>query len=164
MMSFKLLIDTREQKPLEFKPGVFDVIEVEGLPFADYWCEIEGVQVPYCFERKGFGDLYGTMTGGYPRFKKELERARENGFTIELLIEGSMREVAGGYMHSKYSGDSMLMKLATLHMRYGLAYHFFQDRREMARYIEESFKAIRRNYTMKPKKSEDSNGQTNDSE
>lgn len=145
-MSFKILCDTREQKVLEFKAGVFDEVVMEALPFGDYWLEISGVQVPYCFERKGFGDLYGTMTGGYPRFKRELERVKENKFTMELLIEGSMREVAGGYMHSKYSGDSMLMKLATLQVRYGLIYKFFNDRREMARYIEDLFSAFKRNF------------------
>ena len=145
-MSFKLLIDSREQKPLEFKDGVFEEILVDGLPFADYWCEINGKQIPLCFERKGFGDLFGTMTSGYARFKREMELAKENKFTIILLIEGTMREVAGGYMHSKFTGDSMLKKLAMLYVRYGLEYHFFGDRREMARYIEEVFSAVNRNY------------------
>jgi len=148
-MSFKLIQDSREQRPLEFKPGVFDEIVVEGLPYADYWAEIDGKQIPLCFERKGFGDLYGTMTAGYPRFKRELELAKENKFAIILLIEGSMREVAGGYHHSKFTGDSMLKKLAMLYVRYGLEYHFFNDRREMSRYIEEVFSAVHRNFKEK---------------
>jgi len=148
-MSFKLIQDSREQRPLEFKPGVFDEIVVEGLPYADYWAEIDGKQIPLCFERKGFGDLYGTMTAGYPRFKRELELAKENKFSIILLIEGSMREVAGGYHHSKFTGDSMLKKLAMLYVRYGLEYHFFNCRREMSRHIEEVFSAVHRNFKEK---------------
>jgi len=143
---FVLSIDSREKMPLEFKPGVFDEIITEGLPFADYWISINDKQFPLCFERKGFGDLYGTMTSGYARFKRELELAKENKFSIILLIEGTMREVAGGYHHSKFTGDSMLKKLAMLYVRYGLEYHFFQDRREMARYIEEIFSAVKRNF------------------
>ena len=141
-----LKVDSREQKPLEFRDGVFDEIVTEGLPVGDYWAELNGKELPICFERKGLGDLFGTMTSGYERFKHEMKRAEEAGLKLVLLIEGSMREVAGGYEHSQYSGDSMLKKLAMLYVRYDLECHFFNDRREMARYIEEVFSAVRRNY------------------
>ena len=151
-MSFKLIIDTREQDPLEFKPGIFDEIIREGVPIADYWCELDGVQLPLVFERKGFGDLFGTMTGGYPRFKREMKRASENNIKMVLLIEGSMKEVYNGYLHSTFTGESMLKKLAMLYVRYGLEYHFFNDRREMSRYIEDIFSAVKRNYAKTKKK------------
>lgn len=138
----------------ELKKDVFDEIIVDGLPFGDYWNlwryeDGTEITVPIAFERKGFGDLYGTMTAGYPRFKRELELAKDNKFSIILLIEGSMREVAGGYHHSKFTGDSMLKKLAMLYVRYGLEFHFFNDRRSMSRYIEEVFSAVHRNFKEK---------------
>lgn len=143
---FKLLIDSREQLPLKFRPGAFDERTVVGLPFGDYACEIGEDRVPICFERKGIGDLFGTMTQGYERFKKEMQRAKEANHKMILVIEKPLYEVEDGYRHSKYSGDSMLKKLAMLHVKYDLEYHFFNGRREMARFIEETFDAIRRFY------------------
>ncbi len=145
-----LVTDSREQQPLEFKPGLFDKYEVDGLPFGDYWLRYtrgsEEVTVPIAFERKGFGDLFSTMTGRYKRFKNEMVRAKENNFKLILLIEGTMEQVFAGYKHSKFDGDSMLRKLAMLYVRYGLEYHFCANRREMARRIEDTFLAIGRNY------------------
>ena len=142
----KLLIDSREKIPLEFRHGTFDSIETRGLPVADYWLELEGTEVPLCFERKGLGDLFQTMTHGYERWKKMIEKAEVLGLKVILLIEGSLREIHKGYKHSEYSGESMLKKLAMLRVRHDLEWHCFNDRREMARYIEEIFDAVRRNY------------------
>jgi len=33
----KWIIDSREQKKLDFKDGIFDAIEIKGMPVADYW-------------------------------------------------------------------------------------------------------------------------------
>jgi len=142
----KLRIDTREQKPLTFNKSMFDEITVQCNPVADYWCEVNGEEVPIVFERKGLGDLFGTLTSGHDRFKREIGKAAEFGLTIIVLIEGTMREVAAGYEHSSVKGDTILKKLATLHIKYGIEYHFFQDRREMARFIEETFTAVARHW------------------
>jgi len=149
--SLKLIIDSREQLPLDFNEAAFDEVEVRGMPVGDYWAELDGKEIPLCFERKSLGDLFSTMTTGYGRFKKELARAKEAGLTVILVIEGSMREVAAGYDYSRYKGDSMLKKLAMLRVRYDLEFHFFNDRREMSRYIEEIFSAIRRSWSSKPR-------------
>ena len=145
----KLIIDSREQKMLEFKNGIFGEFEVRKLVVADYGAELDGIELPLVFERKGKGDLYGTMTQGYERFRKQIGKAKELGIKMVLLIEGSMREIASGYEHSQFEGDSMLKKLAMLYVRYDLEYHFFNDRYEMARHIEETFDAIRRNWVKK---------------
>ena len=147
-----MIVDSREQIPLKFKDGVFEEVVVEGVPFGDYWCEVDGVQVPFCFERKTCGDLWGTMTKGYPRFKREMERAKKHGFQMELIIEGSMTEIARGFGYSQFKGESMLKKLAMLRVRHDLPYHFFNTRREMARYIEDVFSAIRRNYKVEKRR------------
>lgn len=142
----KLIVDSREQKPLEFREGIFDKIEVEGMPVADYWCMVDEREVPLCFERKSLGDLFGTMTHGYERWKRQMKKAQDFGLQMILLIEGSMRDVGKGYEHSQFSGDSMLKKLAMLRVKYDLEYHFCNDRREMARHIEEMFSAVARNW------------------
>lgn len=143
----KLIVDSREQLPLEFRPGVFDSIVVQGMPFADYWLEVEGQEYPIVFERKGLGDLFGTMGQGYERFKKEMEKAKQVDCHMVLAIEASEETVWRGYEHSSISGDSMLKKLAMLRVRYDLEIQFFNSRREMARWIEEIFSACIRNWT-----------------
>lgn len=148
----RILSDSREQAPLSFNLDKFDVV-TEGVPYADYWCEIPDTngtytQVPICFERKGLGDLFGTMGQGYPRFKRELERCKEAKFHMVLVIEGSIRDVHNGYKHSSIQGESMLKKLAMLRVRYDLEVLFFEDRRSMARWIEEVFDAVHRNWTV----------------
>lgn len=150
-MSLVLKIDTREQKPLLFKEGIFDEIKLEGLPVGDYWAELNGKELPICFERKSLGDLFGTMGVGYERFRRELFRARENNLKVVLVIEGSMEEVVKGHKYSKMSGDAMLKKLATLYVKYNLEYVFCNTRREMARRIEDVFGAIQRNYSKENK-------------
>lgn len=116
------------------------------MSFADYGCEIGGSLVPIVFERKSIGDLYGTMTSGYARFKKEMERAKAQNFVMELLVEGSMRDVAKGFERSTFEGASMIQKLYTLKVRYNLNTYFFNDRHEMAKHIVETYKAVERNY------------------
>ena len=147
----RILSDSREQAPLSFNLDKFDVV-TEGVPFGDYWCEIpqtDGTytQVPVAFERKGIGDLFGTMGKGYDRFKKEMERAKDAKYHLVLVIEGSIRDVHQGYKHSSIAGESILKKLAMLRVRYDLEVLFFEDRRSMARWIEEVFSAVHRNYS-----------------
>lgn len=150
----KIIVDSREQAPLSFNKDRFDVI-TEGVPYADYWCEVpntEGsfTQIPICFERKGLGDLFGTMGNGYDRFKREMERCKEAKFHMILVVEGTLSEVLRGYKHSSIEGKSLLKKLAMLRIRYDLEVLFFDGRAEMARWIEEVFDAVYRNY-LKPK-------------
>ena len=54
----KLIQDSREQLPLEFRPGIFDEIVVKGMPVGDYWCEIDGNEVPVQYDNaKGITQL-----------------------------------------------------------------------------------------------------------
>ena len=146
-----LVTDSREQLPLEFHNGLFDKYEVGCLAFGDYGLFLGGNQVPVVFERKGLGDLFGTMGKGYPRFKNEMERASHMHCHMILAIEGSEKDVWCGYEHSTISGDTMLKKLAMLRVRYDLEVLFFNNRREMARWIEEIFLAVIRNYSIETK-------------
>ena len=151
-----LIIDSREQKPLAFSDEAFDSVRTDGLPFADYWAELNGKEIPLVYERKGFGDLWGTMvpTKSNPdclkRFKRELAKAKEQNVKIVLLIEGSLRKVSKGFKRSKFSGKSMRRLLNTLCVKYDLEFHYCNDREEMAITISDMFNAIKRNFkTMK---------------
>lgn len=164
--------DSREQLPLSFpiKPPVTAVI-VDGLPFADYWCEWEpgsekagyNCEMPLVYERKSISDLYGTLTTGYERFKREIMKARENNFRIVLIVEGSISEVLAGTKYSKVEGKSILKTMFTLWVKYDVFPVFCNNREEMKRWILEGFEAIGRNYEPVGK-TEDKHGTPNDSE
>ena len=140
-----LLVDSREQLPLSFKgiEGV-DKVETIGLPFGDYTCMIDGRQVPICFDRKSLGDLFGTMTHGYDRFKRMMAKAKEHNHKLILITEGTYSDVLEGYSHSEYSGESMVKKLATLSVKYDLEWWPCESRQVMERRIVDTFTAVGR--------------------
>ena len=98
------------------------------------------------FERKGLGDLFGSLTQGYKRFKAEIQRAREAHVDLILLVEHSLSTVLDGYAHSQFGGDSMVKKLMTLQVRHKFPVVFCQARFEAARYVVEYFCAIGREH------------------
>ena len=143
-----MLIDTREQSVLSFPLSLLvTAVETVTLPVGDYACLFkDGTQPPVVFERKSLADLFGTMTSGYPRFKREMVKAKQLGLTLILIIEGTLTDVLGGTIHSSMAGASLLQKLFTLQVRYGLQPVFCDGRQEMSRYIVETYAAIGRNY------------------
>lgn len=143
-----ILVDTREQKMLAFTlDTMLTGLEFVALPVGDYACRFrDGTQPPLVFERKSIPDLFGTMTGGYLRFKREMVKARQLGLTLVLIIEGTLTEVLAGTRHSSAAGASIVQKLFTLQVRYGLQPVFCDGRQEMSRYIVETYAAIGRNY------------------
>ena len=81
---YEIVVDTREQKPLNINYGT----RREGLKFADYWLDKEGNK---CYvERKETKDFIGTFTGGCDRFSRELERAEEQGAYVVVVVENSL--------------------------------------------------------------------------
>ena len=127
--------------------GNVEGVETIKLDVGDYGVRYrDGVRPPVYFERKAIGDLWGTMTHDYPRWKRELKRAREAGVTLILIIEGSLTDVGSGWIHSGFPGPSMEQKLFTIQVRYSLPIVFSNNRLEMARYIVEYFSAIGREY------------------
>lgn len=147
-MGIILIQDSREQCPLDWK-GIegIDKIEIMGLAYGDYSAIVHGKPVPVVFERKGFSDLWGTMTTGYQRYKACMERAKADNIKLVLLIEGSYSDVWNGFERSQFEGPSMLKKLAMLYVRYDHEYVFCESRRVMARRIADVYSAIERNWS-----------------
>lgn len=80
---YKIFIDTREQKPLRFSRGV----EIRKLNYGDYAFSSKQATCNCYIERKGLSDFIGTISGGYERFIKEIERAQEDEANLIILIE-----------------------------------------------------------------------------
>ena len=100
------------------------------------------------FERKSLNDLFGTMTGGYRRFKAEVRRARDLGTQLLVITEAPLGSVYHGTQHSAFPGPSLTQKLFTLMVRHRLPVVFCRNREEMARYILEYFLACGREYSL----------------
>jgi ERCC4-type nuclease len=145
-----ILRDTREQLPLEFQHPYITKIEEIGLPVGDYGCRYEnGYIAPIIFERKGIGDLFGTFGKGHDRFKEELLKAKELDIKLILLIECSYTEIENGYEPSTIKGISIIKKIMTIWIRYGLVPIFCKNRLECTNFITEFFLAYGRNLDFK---------------
>lgn len=137
----KILVDTREILPLAFKDVV---VERKKLDVGDYMAVLpDGSIPPISFERKSLSDLYGTMTRGYKRFKREVARAKESNTGLIVIVEGSISDVWA--IDMGFSGQALVKKLFTLRVRYKLETVFCEGRVDMARYIQEFFAAVERN-------------------
>jgi ERCC4-type nuclease len=149
----KIIIDTREQLPLDFEhPYITEVIRRK-CEVGDYCCEYEDKTIPpIYFERKSVADLFGTLSTGYKRFKKEIQRAKENKITLIIIIEGTLSKVIKGIEESQRSGDEVCQQLFTLLLRYRLPFICCKDREEMSRWITEFYLAYGREYLEGKKK------------
>ena len=74
----KILIDTREKNPLTFSHKLVSETIIATLNAGDYCAQWENGDLAHTvFERKTINDLYGTLSNGYERFRKEIERVKE---------------------------------------------------------------------------------------
>lgn len=89
--SCKIFVDSREQRPLVFSRAS----EMVGLKFGDYTFSNPASTGNCYIERKSVNDLIGTLSGGYERFIREIERAKANGAYLVILVEESFNNCMG---------------------------------------------------------------------
>ena len=82
-----IFIDTREQKPFNFKNGI-----INKLDFGDYTGSGEFYSKTFV-DRKSLGDFKGTFGTGYKRFKAEMERCKEFDSFLFLVVEATIDEI-----------------------------------------------------------------------
>ena len=145
-------IDTREQRPLSFTHEWVEGVERVKLDYGDYRCRYkDGTVSKLVYERKSLGDLFGTMGKGYGRFKKEVQRCKDDEGQMIVIIETSVSKVLKGTEHSKMSGVSVLRKLFTIWFRYGIPFVCVGSRREASVYIVEGYISWYRNLVKEEK-------------
>lgn len=128
----KIIIDTREKTKLKFCCDT----ELICLPVGDYGAQFqEGHMHNVIFERKSIGDLFGTLTFGYERFRRQIQKAATMQISMIIAIEGSKEKVLKGYSHSQRDPESILVQLETIRRKYGIEHIFFPSRISMANYI-----------------------------
>lgn len=118
-----ILVDTREQLPLWL--GTPKTLNV-----GDYTTEILLNQ--FHIERKSPGDLYGTLLKGHNRFRKEIQRARDKGITLTVFVECGEKKFYAknwpGGKFCKFPGDTIKKCIATMRVKYGLEFNFYNSR------------------------------------
>lgn len=110
----KILIDTREQQPLKFKNS-----ERHKLDIGDYSVTAENYDYTYV-DRKSFGDFCSTVTVGYSRFCKELDRCRELGSHLFVVTEMSFAgmESYNKKSYKKYKLDYVYHNMRDIQNKY----------------------------------------------
>tara|TARA_Y100001973_G_C5207362_1_gene342540 strand:+ start:4936 stop:5886 length:951 start_codon:yes stop_codon:yes gene_type:complete len=145
---YKIFIDTREQRPLRFSRGV----EVRKLDYGDYAFNSKQATCNCYIERKGLSDFVGTLSGGYERFVKEIERAKENEANLIILVESKFtnalyfNEQRKSYNKEKVfknvkaTPEFVFHRVRSLSQKYPhIQFLFVNGRKEASRVIERIF-------------------------
>jgi hypothetical protein len=85
---FKIYVDSREQKPFKLNLPT----EVKALKYGDYALSEPRHSGNIYIERKSITDFIGTLSGGYNRFVKEIERAEKDKVRLVVLVEESIND------------------------------------------------------------------------
>lgn len=129
-----ILVDTREQRPLEFETYPTEVVT---LPVGDYGLKgfSDWTNPQFIVERKSLGDLIGSLTAGRERFMKECEKMRQFRFRA-ILVEARRIEIEQGEYRSEAKPQSILGSLSSLEVRSGIHVIFAGDRTRAAAEVE----------------------------
>lgn len=135
----EIICDTREQNLLKFSN-----IQIEKLDYGDYTIEDnKGIYI----ERKSLIDAIGTLSQGYDRFIKEIERCKNDKNYLIVVIEEKYNNLLSfSYLpHMKRIQASeafILHRIRELLQKYPLNLQFLcvDGRKESVRIIENIFK------------------------
>ena len=95
----KILIDTREQKPLAFTRSMS-----MKLDFGDYAVGAPHYDYTYV-DRKSESDFKGTLSTGFNRFKRELHRAAQFDAYIFVVIESTVEKLKKNNIFSPHKSN-----------------------------------------------------------
>lgn len=130
----KILIDSREQRPLKFSNSV--EVERVKLDFADY--TISGLEELISVERKALNDLALSFGKSRDRFMRMV--AKMNSKHKFLLIEGSLANVYRGEYRSAIHPNSVVGTINSLCVKENVQTLFYSNAQFAALALEDLFK------------------------
>jgi hypothetical protein len=132
--------DTREQTPLSFE----NITRRDTLDFGDYRMSNSKIFI----ERKSLGDAWGTLTGGYERFEREIIRAKESEAYLVILVESPFESLETFPLQRKVYGkikisvEFVFHSIRELSQKYThIQFLFVKNREEASRVIQKIFAA-----------------------
>jgi len=132
-----IVIDTREQRPLEFTLPT----SVSKLDFGDY--SIAGLESRVAVERKSLDDLFGSFTRTRVRMDERLQELGELA-AAAIVVEATALDVARGSKRTAVNGHSLLGSISTRCAQLGVAFVLAGDRYGSAAFIEAFLLAFHR--------------------
>ena len=132
----KIIVDTREQKPLFTKNVIRKMLDV-----GDYTTvKLHG---KFHIERKSLADLYGTLTNGNKRFKYELFRAAYSQTTLEVFVEGTHDDFINKRFPKgedrKFNKEGLVKLIKTFSKKYHLKFVWHKNRATCSKSVEMRF-------------------------
>jgi len=107
----KIIVDTREQRPLEFPARIKTVRR--RLKYGDYSLvghSTKGVVV----ERKSLNDFFGSFTRGREDMARKLKAMGERFARAYLLVEAPIADVLNGSRYSRIDGGYLMARVVEL--------------------------------------------------
>lgn len=129
----KIIIDTREQLPLEFTGHETTRHKLDEGDYAT-----EQTEDYVVIERKSLDDFYSTITHNHIRFKSEIIRARAKHKVFYIFIEGSLETFYGlkwTERKLKTTGEILRKIVNTMRERYTLSIIECDGREDMSKKI-----------------------------
>jgi len=136
---YTIYVDTREQKPLTF---VSHQTAVQTLKIGDYVSSNQPPTCQVCIERKAMNDFVGTLSGGYERFCRELDKAVAANSYVVVLVESTLNQCmdSGANIYrrfTKVTPDYVFHNVRETIQKYPMVQFLFVDGREVAATIIE---------------------------
>jgi DNA excision repair protein ERCC-4 len=138
-----LLVDSREQLPYWQCPKCCRI----ALNVGDY--TTVNLLGKLHVERKSMADLYGTITKGHARFRREILRASSAKINLVIVIEGSRKAFIGKEFSNrplKVPSRTLDKILTTIETRYGLEIHWKKDREVAQTYVYRRLRSEEKTY------------------
>ncbi len=116
-LQLEITIDTRENKPLDFNC----LYKIQKLEQGDYKSDNSVQKI--VIDRKSLNDCIGTLSQGFDRFQREIERAEAAGEFLVMLVEHSYNDLRNfnsfhWMRHAKVSPDYILHRIRELLQKY----------------------------------------------
>lgn len=121
-----ILVDSREQKPFWKGSQAARIALLVG----DY--TTVDLLNKFHIERKSLGDLYGTITKGNYRFKKEILRAKFNKIHLVVVVEGTKQAFKNKEFNRGnerlVSGETLIKIVETFERKHKVKFYWCKTR------------------------------------
>lgn len=136
----EIFIDSREQQRLDFSVPVKDM----KLSVGDYGCGPNFFSDVFV-ERKSIQDLAGTLSAGFERFEREVQRADMLGSYLVVVAEGSFSDVLSyspsNSFAKKMTGSHIFYQMRQIMNKFtNIQFVFAGNRKRAADMIEKIFR------------------------